>query len=563
MVKFIKLKISFYLRKSDLFYKVYNYAKLLFHYLYVSQLRKEIKSIKHETNFESNGNILLATSSGFYNPALNIDFLLKEKLLVKGYSVYSLLCDKFLPACHLCEIFTYSDTTKFIKEGPQNKCQFCYATGKYFYDNLDFKLLNYSQFVTEKELSEANKLVLDCKTIEDLFKLEFRGVKIGEQIRAAVIRFYAKIDLQTESSSFEIGKKYAIAAIYTVSSIQRIIKDFKITKVILHHGVYVPQGVIVDVCKKLNIDVVCWHPSYRKLTFIFSKGDTYHRTLLDEKDEYLKHCNFETNEYEKIEKYLESRKEGGGDWIHFNRKPLLLDRNQFTAKYNIDRSKKIFVLYTNVLWDAQLHYKQNIFANMLEWIYFTIENLPKNAYLIIRIHPAEVTGNIPSRQKVYDELLRKYKDIPPNVIIIQPYEKMSSYDLSFYSDVVLIYASKISIELSAMLDKPVMVIGEAFIKNKNLVFEVRSQDEYKVLLENIIGQENTFSRKNAIWYAYYFFLKRMIYLGNVIEYKSGKSEFSIRIRKGVLKSGVFQQDENLNAIVDGILSDQSIIASKQ
>ena len=59
-------------------------------------------------------------------------------------------------------------------------------------------------------------------------------------------------------------------------------------------------------------------------------------------------------------------------------------------------------MFTNVFWDAQLHFKDNIFKDMLTWIHETIKyiNTKEDLYSIIREHPGEFKGQQPSRYTV-------------------------------------------------------------------------------------------------------------------------------------------------------------------
>ena len=58
--------------------------------------------------------------------------------------------------------------------------------------------------------------------------------------------------------------------------IDNLTNKYNFTSVVFHHGIYVPQGIIGDVCREKNIHVINWGPSYRKGTVLFSHNDTYH-----------------------------------------------------------------------------------------------------------------------------------------------------------------------------------------------------------------------------------------------------------------------------------------------
>src|SRR5690606_24327778 len=111
--------------------------------------------------------------------------------------------------------------------------------------------------------------------------------------------------------------------------------------------------------------------------------------------------------------YLKSRWDGSRDWIYFHEKPGK-DAAAFASEIGIDTNKPCIGLLTNVMWDAQLHYPANAFPNMLDWVLRTIEYFSKrpDLQLLVRIHPAEVRGTIPSRQPLRAEISKAYPSLP-------------------------------------------------------------------------------------------------------------------------------------------------------
>ena len=82
--------------------------------------------------------------------------------------------------------------------------------------------------------------------------------------------------------------------------------------------------------------------------------------------------------------------------------------------------------------------------------------------MIIRVHPAEETGRIKSRQRVADEIQKNLISCQ-EILKLSNQNNISSYDVVNVSDCALIYGTKMGVELSAS-DKPVIVGGEAWIK---------------------------------------------------------------------------------------------------
>ena len=102
---------------------------------------------------------------------------------------------------------------------------------------------------------------------------------------------------------------------------------------------------------------------------------------------------------------------------------------------------------TNVIWDAQLKFDQNIFKNQMEWIIKTVDYFKnkKSLQLVIRVHPAEVRSDMPANEKIKDALTSIYTILAQEIKLIDSDEKFSSYTLS--SQVKHSICYKLSFEL--------------------------------------------------------------------------------------------------------------------
>jgi hypothetical protein len=110
----------------------------------------------------------------------------------------------------------------------------------------------------------------------------------------------------------------------------------------------------------------------------------------------------------------------------------------------VDFANPFIGMLTNVIWDAQLHYPANAFPHMLAWILQTIDYFVRRPelQLLIRVHPAEIRGTVPSRQLVVDEIKKAFPDLPENVFIIPPESQVSTYAAMMPCNAVIIYGTK-------------------------------------------------------------------------------------------------------------------------
>ncbi len=461
---------------------------------------------------KKNNKILIATSLGSHMPSVIMECMLAVALTLRKSEVYVLLCDCSLEACQDCSIdITIRENE--LADGSTKKylCRSCFKYAYKLYRSLGIKVHRYSEFLTSDNVESAGKLSesIEFSKIKD-YKLD--NIAVGEHAMAGALRFYARGNLEGQPYGDKVLRKYLKSALLTVYAIQNLLKTYRFESALFHHGIYVPQGLVGEVCRKNNLRVVNWNMAYKKSCFIFSHGDTYHHTLMNEPMEKWENIPWNNRMEKELLDYLKSRWYGTRDWIWFHEKPNG-NLKEITAELKIDLSKPTIGMLTNVMWDAQLHYPANAFPNMMEWAVTTIDYFAKrpDLQLVIRVHPAEIWGKNPSRQKILDELKKIYPVFPKNVYIIPPEARISTYAVMMECNAVIIYGTKTGVELTSV-GIPVIVAGESWIRNKKITLDASSVKEYFEILDKLplrFGMdEETILRARK--YAYHFFFRRMI-----------------------------------------------------
>lgn len=492
--------------------------------------------IQFDAAIKSNKKILIATGFGGEIAMTSVESLIAAGLKVRGADVHTLICDG-ISACQLCDTTRFASDYEFINRGfPNWVCAACARAGSNCYSSMDVKRHQYSENLEQNDVEIINLEIrrLDFRDIKEIKKYTFEGASLGEHVVAGVCRYFAKADISDELNYEKVMVKYFKAALSVYLSTDRLLKKEQFDCAVFNHGIYVPQGIIAEACKKNHVNIVNWNTAYRKQCFIFSHGDTYHHELMAEPTDNWESMPWDSNRSELIRDYINSRSEGQNDWIKFNDRSSQ-NSDDIKQELEINNQNPIIGLYTNVLWDAQLHYPANLFENMLEWLTETIEYfiMRTDLNLVIRVHPAELTGHLKSRQLVLDKIKEKYPELPKNVLIISSENKMNSYSLAKICDSVLIYGTKIGVELTSM-GIPVIVAGEAWIRGKSISFDPQDRAEYFELLNTLPINKRLDPKvtERALKYAYHFFFRRMIPLKNILptgsipQYKLDLSEIS-------------------------------------
>jgi hypothetical protein len=291
--------------------------------------------------------------------------------------------------------------------------------------------------------------------------------------------------------------------------------------------------------------------AYRKRRFIFSHDDTYHHTLLSEPKEHWENLQLTAAQETELMNYLRSRREGLFDWIVFHR-PNRQEPDEIGRRVGLDRGKPVIGLLTNVSWDAQLHYPANAFPSMLEWLVQTCEYFATrpDLQLLIRVHPAEISGFPVSRQPILSELRRRIPRLAPNIHVVPPESGLSTYGLMSLCNAAIIYGTKMGVELSSV-GIPVIVAGEAWVRNKGITYDASSREEYFTILNRLPFAEGLgpVQLARARRYAYHFFFNRMIPLP-FIEPNAGFPVYRLELNR---LQQLLPGDTGLDTICDGIL----------
>ena len=452
--------------------------------------------------------VLVATGIPGFVDAAVMESALGRTFANEGENVCYIVCQGVLPACHLVK-FRKVGSIDSLLSGNWKKsiCNNCVLRAGVLKHNgsivvtLDEMLNKCDRDFVTKSISE--------KSDNQLADFSFYGVNIAEHARSGALRFLAIGNSELEEKYKDVYKLYLEASFLTLIAFKRILEKTKKIKVAyLNHGIYTPQGVFNDLLKQFQINFYTWNMGYRKGTVLFSRGDTYHRTMIKNDDSW-KNFEFDKEKEKTVSEYLAIRASGAQDWVSFNRNSIRADKliSEFPSKY--------VSLFTNVNWDAQIHFDNNAFESHLNWVVKTIDyfrNLP-DVGLVIRIHPAELYGATPSRQRLADDLTRIHTNLPANVIVILPDNKISSYELASHSTYSIVYGSKMGIELPAMGCR-VIVAGDSWAKGKGFTYDCPSEDEYLKLLGQLLDDDahelDMAKQQLAKKYSYYYFFKRLV-----------------------------------------------------
>ena len=502
--------------------------------------------------------VLVATGTGSHWSMSGFESVLTAALRVRGHDVEVLLCDGVLPACQECDLGLFPGK-RLISEGAAPLCNTCFAPASRMFGELDVPVRTYGEFLSRFDRQKIDAII-QATPDSDIRGSSWKGVPVGEHAFAGALRFYGCGSLAGEAFGNAVARQYLRAAMYTAAAVDHLLRKNRYDVAVFHHGIYVPQGVVGDVCRLHGVRVVNWTPSYRDRSYLFSHGDSYHKTMIDESVGDWSGFEWSKEKSARLMSYLESRRSGGNDWISFQRQSVG-EAAGLLKEIGVKPNRPVIGLLTNVMWDAQLHFRANAFASMLDWLLFTIDHFASrpDVELLIRVHPAEVLGTVPSRQRIDDEIRSRWPKLPNHIHVVAPEDPKNTYALMSACDTVLVYGTKMAIELPCW-GIPVVVAGEAWARGKGFTTDVSSSSEYESVLSGLPTRcaMNKDIIERARIYAYHVFFRRMIPVKFARKYRY-LVPFAYEVSSiNALASGV---DPGLDIICEGILSGSPFVSN--
>jgi hypothetical protein len=170
--------------------------------------------------------------------------------------------------------------------------------------------------------------------------------------------------------------------------------------------------------------------------------------------------------------------------------------------------RPIVLLATNVLGDSLVLGRDLFSSSMADWILRTIRYFADHAHaqLVIRVHPGERYMTGPS---MVDIVKKAFPQLPENVRLVGPMDKINTYDLMEVISLGLVYTTTTGLEM-VMNRIPVIVAGETHYGGRGFTLDPDNWEEYFKLLEKIDGKSTPFGvsdeQVELAWrYAYHFF----------------------------------------------------------
>jgi hypothetical protein len=183
---------------------------------------------------------------------------------------------------------------------------------------------------------------------------------------------------------------------------------------------------------------------------------------------------------------------GGGSWFYRRDQEgaRIKAEDEVRRQLGLDPKRKTVVMYSHILWDANLFYGDDLFDDNEHWFIETLKAACANDRVnwVIKLHPAikwkmEWDG---ARGELDEEVAIRQKigALPPHVKLLYPNTDINTYSLLALTDVGVTIRGTIGIELSC-LGVPVVTAGSGRYSGLGFTHDPATRADYLQLLSRV------------------------------------------------------------------------------
>lgn len=302
------------------------------------------------------------------------------------------------------------------------------------------------------ELSEDARRLQDlankCRRFSELKRLRYRDTRLGQQILATIsrARFEGAPDIEDPAirADFQNMIPYGLQRIDLARQVAAALKpDLALTV----EPNYIHWAPFMDEALAAGAEGIHYFQPWRDDAIMFKRltaATRYDHPSSVSEATFARYSDRPLDEAEDRALDEEFDKRYSGFWqLQKRNQPdtAPFSRDALMTEFGFDGNRKLAVIFSPVLWDANMFYGEDLFEDFGEWYVETVKaaNANDKVNWLIKAHPANIwkrqrgkAGSILSEQTLIDQ---RVGGLRPHVKLLLPDTKVSSLSLFQAADV--------------------------------------------------------------------------------------------------------------------------------
>jgi hypothetical protein len=347
-------------------------------------------------------------------------------------------------------------------------------------------------YLPEAEAAEADQAAADFLagdvSVQSLKALEFRGAHVGQQALSTLSRhFYAgRISLGDAAVQERLADILPLA-MRSVVSAERLLDRVQPDMVLFIEKGYAGMGSIYDVALQRGANVIQmmavgmhwrdallfkrYNEETRRLHPASLSAETWARVReipWTERHERILEEEFATR-YGSGQKHPDAGLQEGKQ---------VLPPDEVRARLGLDPAKKTVVLFSHILWDANLFFGDDLFEDQETWLVETVKAMVANPAVnwVVKLHPANLIKGA-TRSNDEEAIRDAVGELPPHVKLMAPDTDVNTYSLFPFIDAGITIRGTVGLELPCF-GAPVLTAGTGRYSGMGFTNDSSSVEEY-------------------------------------------------------------------------------------
>jgi hypothetical protein len=367
-----------------------------------------------------------------------------------------------------------------------------------------FALFGVERFVTLEEYAggdgaaDVAELLAGVRSAEDLKRVRFRGADVGRQVLSTLSRYRheGSVDL-ADPSARALAEELLPAAIRTTLATEALLDDVSPELVVFNERNYADQGPVSDVALERGLNVIQFVSGFDDDTLVVKRYTAatkgiHPRSLSDESWEVIRRIGWTDERQRELDAEFARRYDKDATFLARWNQGWTREhsREELQRELGLDPSRPTAVVFSHVLWDANMFYGRDLFRDQEDWFVETVRAAAANdrANWVVKLHPANVWK---LRRDGYEGELDELRairnaigELPPHVRLLPPDTEISTWSLFAVTEVGVTIRGSTGFELPCF-GVPALTAGTGFYSGRGFTIDSDSRDEYLARLARI------------------------------------------------------------------------------
>lgn len=363
--------------------------------------------------------------------------------------------------------------------------------------------------------AEADVLLAEGATLRQLRDLRYRGVHVGQHVLSTVSRrmFDGSVSLSDPVAQALVRRLLPDAMELTLLA-ERMLDRLQPEVLLFNEARYAGYGPIFEAALARGVDVIQFVHGYSADALVFKRytaetSRVHPRSVGDAAWGDVKAGSWTQSMEQELTAQFDVRY-GAVDLLSRRLHEGTRRRGGavLAAELGLDVDKPNAVLFSHVLWDANLFYGDDLFEDQEEWLIETIRAAVANPRVnwVVKLHPANIwkrrlegqTGELPELAAIR----AKVGALPRHVKLLLPDTDVSTLSLFELADYALTIRGTIGME-APVFGVPVVTGGTSHYSGRGFTLDSATADDYRQLLSllherpSLLDEQVLLAKKHA------------------------------------------------------------------